>query len=44
MVLGGILHTELLVIYAIYRITHQMRSNIGNIGPIILVAEIEKRL
>lgn len=41
---GGILHRELLVIHVVYRIAHQMYSNIGYIVPIILAAEMEKRL
>ena len=44
MVRGGILHWELLVIHVVYRIAHQMHSNIEYRVPIILAAEMEKRL
>lgn len=44
MVQGEILHNELLVIHVVYRKAHQMHSNIGYIIPIILVAEMERRV
>ena len=44
MVPGGILYWELLAIHVVYRIAHQMHSNIGYRVPIILAAEMEKRL
>jgi hypothetical protein len=44
MVQGEILHSELLGIHIVYRIAYQMHSNIRYIVPIILVAEMERRL
>lgn len=44
MVQSEILHNELLVIHAVYRIAHQMHSNIGYTVLRILVAKTERRL